>query len=528
MTKFRWYGPTFLLLITVLTVLLAGPPLARQLAYEYEDGKVVQIRNNLKQNESLADLSAAFKDVAKLVDKSVVSIETYSKQRTSLNGSRSPGDELRRFYFGPNSQSPVQPDRRNSEQEQFRDYDVPQQSGNGSGWVFDGNGHIITNNHVVENADRIVVRFYDGSQRDASIVGTDPKTDIAVIKVKGGLLHAAKLARNGVDKGEIVFAFGSPFGYEFSMSQGIVSAKGRRLGILRGKQGYENFIQTDAAINPGNSGGPLTNIYGEIVGMNTAIATRTQVHNGLGFAIPVSMVTNVVEQLIDGGKVRRGYLGVFIEDLTPQMAKTFGYDGKGVLVANPIKGSPADKAGLVRGDIITTLDGEPIESAEALRGTVAALKPGAKLKVQVYRLKSPTDMKGQTLDIEIKIGEMPTTLTRNTRVTPESGAGDKAVEANKQMLGKLGITVETASRDLARRAGVDFAAGVMVTNVRSSSAAAGSGFRPGHIITHVMGERIATAEDFVKLLNTKDLKKGVRISVVEAGSARYLFLGLPK
>jgi serine protease Do len=238
-------------------------------------------------------LSEAFKDVARVVEKSVVSITVYSK--------RPPTGGI------PEELLPLLPPGRapkgNSE---FDDYDVPQQYGSGSGWIYDTKGHIITNNHVIDGADRIVVRFYDGSERDAKVVGVDTKTDIAVVKVKGDDLHPAKRADKPVDQGEIVFAFGSPFRFDFSMSQGIVSAKGRQLGILRGAQGYENFIQTDAAINPGNSGGPLTNIYGEVVGMNTAIASRTGAYNGLGFAIPVRMVEQVGDQLIENGKVSRG------------------------------------------------------------------------------------------------------------------------------------------------------------------------------------------------------------------------------
>ncbi|NJL31408.1 MAG: PDZ domain-containing protein, partial [Phycisphaerales bacterium] len=248
--------------------------------------------------------------------------------------------------------------------------------GSGSGWVYSADGHIITNNHVIEEADRIEVRFFNGESMDAVVVGTDPKTDVAVIKVDATKLHASTLATEPVEQGEIVFAFGAPFRFEFSMSQGIVSGQGRQLGILAERQGYENFIQTDAAINPGNSGGPLTNIYGQVVGMNTAIASRTGAFNGLGFAIPIDMVKKVVDELIATGTVQRGYLGIFIEELDPRMARTFGYDGKGVLVTNPIDGGPAAEAGVQRGDIITKVEGKPVSTPDELRNLVADLAPG--------------------------------------------------------------------------------------------------------------------------------------------------------
>ena len=519
MNRIRWYGPTVALLITILAVLLAGPPVARQLAYEYDAAKIVHVRDSQKANPSLAELSDAFKKVAKIVEKSVVSIEVYSKKRAAGNAELE--DQLRKHFFGPDG---LQPRGRSGEkQDEFEDYDVPQQYGNGSGWVYDDKGHLITNNHVVDGADRIVVRFHDGSERDATIVGVDAKTDVAVIKVKGDKLHPAARSKETVDQGEIVFAFGSPFRFEFSMSQGIVSAKGRQLGILRGNQGYENFIQTDAAINPGNSGGPLTNIYGEVVGMNTAIASRTGSYNGLGFAIPIKMVENVADQIIEKGKVSRGYLGVYIRDLTPQLGKSFGYEGKGVLVENPIEGSPGEKAGMKRGDIITKIDDHPVTTADELRGYVAEQKPGAKLKVEIHRLENPTDTKGKTLMLDVIIEEQPAQSVAG-RIAP--GAADDHPEA--KVLGKAGIEAETMTEDLSRQLGVKFVKGALVTRVRPGSAAEAAGLTRGLIVTDVMGKPITDVKSLTAELGKHDLNQGVRISVTDGEAQRFVFLELPK
>ena len=525
MNKIKWYGPTVLLLITILLVLVAGPPMARKLAFEYDDAQIIRIRENLKSSPSLAELSDSFKNVARIVEKSVVSITVYSKRAAAgSNVSPEMEEELRKWFFGPEGRA--NPNRKPAQpREEFEEYDVPQPTGNGSGWVYDENGHIATNNHVVESADRIVVRFYDGSERDAIVVGTDAKTDVAIIKVKGEKLHAAKRADSSVDQGEIVFAFGSPFRFDFSMSQGIVSAKGRQLGILRGNQGYESFIQTDAAINPGNSGGPLTNIYGEVVGMNTAIASRTGANNGLGFAIPIKMVTNIADQLIASGKVSRGYLGVFIRDLTPQLAKSFGYDGKGVLVENPIDGSPGQKAGMQRGDIITKVDGTAVQTADDLRNYVASLKPGTKVAVEIHRLESPASLKGKNIKVDLVIGEQPDSTTA-LRPTPEPGKA--APDEASVMLGRLGLEVETHTEAYAKQLGDKYLPGVIVRRVRPGSAAEAAGLAPRQVIIDVMGKAITDEKSFLAEMSKHDLSKGVRISVMDGDSPRFVLLELPK
>ena len=524
MNRIRWYGPSVVLAITVLLVMLAGPGIVRHLVWTKTDAQITLVKDGLKSNVSLAELSNAFKDVAKVVEPSVVHIQVSARARPSAARNRM--EELWR-RLDPR----MQPDEDDSapgdksapgnpgNKDDMDKYNVPQPYGNGSGWGYDRQGHIVTNNHVIDGADVITVRFSDESERTAKVVGVDPKTDVAVLKVEGGDLHPAGRAKAPVEQGEIVFAFGSPFRFEFSMSQGIVSAKGRHLRIVDSGQGYENFIQTDAAINPGNSGGPLTNIYGEVIGMNTAIASRTGSSNGLGFAIPVEMVSEVVDQIIKNGKVVRGYLGIYIEDLDPKMAKTFGFEGKGVLVANPIEGSPGAKGGLKRGDIITKVADKPVTTADALRMTVASFPPGTKLKFDLFRA-------GKPMTLDITIGELPEQLV-SARNSPAEDAAASNDEEGTQTLRKLGIEqAQTMTQDLATKGRIKFAQGVLVRVVRPNSAAAAAGIVRGGIITDVNDKPVKNIKELSDELKKLDLSQGVRLSVSENGNLRYVLIEL--
>ena len=532
MERSRWYGPTLVLLVSVLLVMVLGPGVARQLAFEHQQAKIEVVKNALAGDTSLAEMSNAFKNVARAVEPSVVHIQVYKKISNGVAGRRGIPEQLKR-WFGPHGLPPeLMPDNP-EDNEEFGDepaekknpkdmnrYEVPQQAGNGSGWVYTKDGYIITNHHVVEGADKIVVRFFDGEEREAVVKGTDPKTDVAVIKVEGGELHVATLAQTNVEQGEIVFAFGSPFGFKFSMSQGIVSAIGRtEVGILRSNQGYENFIQTDAAINPGNSGGPLTNLYGQVVGMNTAIATRTGAYNGLGFAIPVDMVKKVVDELITKGKIIRGYLGIYIDELDPKMAKSFGFEGKGVLVQSPIEGGPAAAAGLTRGDIITKVNGKAVSQPDELRNMVADIAPGTKVVLEVWH-------EGKLTEKELVIAAMPEQVAGASENEEETSAQTEKI--NREVLNKLGLeNVVTLTKEAASRLNVKFIPGVLVMGVREGSAASAERLGRGMIITDVMGVKVKTVEDLVAELNKHDLKKGVRLSVKAGEVDRFVLLELP-
>ncbi len=426
-------------------------------------------------------------------------------------------EEMRRF-FDRFRRGPEQED-----QGQYDEYNVPPQRGNGSGWVYDKKGHIVTNYHVVRNAQSIEVRFHDKSTAKAKVVAKDKQTDIAILKVDKANLHPADLADKPVKQGDIVFAFGSPFGsqFQFSVSQGIVSGLGRRLGIL-GQGGYENFIQTDAAINPGNSGGPLTNIYGEVVGMNTAIATRTRSFGGLGFAIPAKMLQKVVDELLKEGTVRRGYLGVMIGNLTEEMAKSFSYDGKGVLVQDVLQDTPAAKADLKAGDIIVSVEGQKTPSTSDLRRNIAAYPPGKKVKVTVYR----QDEGKKTL--QVKLAEQP----ENMAAAPSGGTPQPSPEKPEGLtdLRKLGIkSVVTLTQQRAKELGLESVEGVLVKDVRPKSVAAAKGLRPGAIILRVEGTRVTTVKELTKELGKHDLTKGVRLRVqTRQGLQTFVVLTLPK
>jgi len=547
MDRIKWYGPSLLLAATAVGVMAFGPEVARHIAWAQSDTKITLAKNELSENKSLAELSNAFRKVAQVVEPSVVSIVVSVKPKAKNMGPAGRGggngnDDLLRRWFGPRSMPNPDPEEEGGEgEEEMPDgmspapdgrndsYSVPRVMGNGSGWVYDNLGHIITNNHVVQGADVITVRFHDGSEREAKIVGTDPKTDVAVIKVKPGDLHPASVAKEVVQQGDIVCAFGSPFRFEFSMSQGIVSAKGRQLGILDQRDrsgnrvsGYENFIQTDAAINPGNSGGPLTNIRGEVVGMNSAIASKTGMFSGLGFAIPVDMVTSVSDQLIKNGRVSRGYLGILIRDLDAKMAKTFKYTGKGVLVESPIEGGPGAKAGMQDGDIITHLDGNAIGSGEELRRYVAGIKPGAKIDVKVFR-------DGKPLDLTVTVVEQPDQLAQGGSSSPlPSGQVEKSAE----VLRRAGIeSARTLSEEFVARFKLKpGTTGVLVEAVRPDSAAAAAGILRGSIVTDVMGKPITKLDELVEQLEANGLSKGqsVRLRVVDPMGSRFVLLELPK
>ncbi|MBI1338404.1 MAG: PDZ domain-containing protein [Phycisphaera sp.] len=534
MNRIKWYGPTVALLVTVLFVMIAGPATVRRIESAHKDQYLINIRDGLEQSSSLEELSKTFRNVAQLVEPSVVFIQVASKQTVRRTSGMSEQDLLRRF-FGPrfntpgdpfnNPQDPLGPQDNNPQQnEDFDKYNVPRTTGAGSGWVYDKEGHIITNNHVVEDADEITVKFVDGTTKKATVVGTDPKTDVAVIKVDMDKddLHPAKLADENVQQGDIVFAFGAPFQFDFSMSQGIVSGKGRRLNILSDVGGYENFIQTDAAINPGNSGGPLTNVYGQVVGMNSAIASRTGAFNGLGFAIPIDMVKSVADQILKSGKVSRGFLGIVMsdQDLDPKLAATFGFEGKGVLVTGADPQFPAAKAGIERGDIVTKVDGKPVQTQTELRNMIAAYPPGATVKLDVFR-------KGQTKTIPVTLAEMPDTyaVAGSSENPTQSNNESNTSEAGQQALRKIGIEGATdLTPELAKRMNTTVDKGVVVLNVRPGSVAQSVGIQRGSIITEVGDSAVSSVEQLAGELAKADLKKGVRLSVSDGKYDRYVLI----
>ena len=362
----------------------------------------------------------------------------------------------------------------------------------GSGVIIDAaKGFIVTNHHVVEGADEIQVTFHDGKQVEAELVGSDPEADIAVLKVDAsGLTEIPMADSSKLRVGDFAVAIGNPFGLGQTVTSGIISALGRTgLGI----EGYEDFIQTDASINPGNSGGALVNLRGELIGINTAImAAGGQGNVGIGFAIPVNMARQIVDQLIEFGEVRRGMLGVIMQNLTPELSKAFGLDlHQGVVISKVIEGSAAEEAGVKAGDVVVALNGEPIKSAAAMRNVVGMLRVGEKLKMEVIR-----DKRKKTITAKIK------------------DAVEEVVEGQKVHARLAGATIEES-----KESGDVY---LVVTRVEQGSPAWQSSLREGDIILSVNRRAVRTLEDFKKVLGNKD--RQILLNIQRGRSALFILI----
>lgn len=454
--------------------------------------------NHTRALDNLRATSRAFSAIEKAVSPAVVSIRVEQTIRGSAGNRGIPfndpselfGDEFARRFFGDQFE---QFKRHQATPRQPRERHI---TGQGSGFLVSPDGTILTNHHVVGKADKVIVRLKDGRELEAKLIGSDRRSDVAVIKIDAEELPFIPLAdSDGLEVGEWVLAFGSPFGLTDSMTAGIVSAKGRTsVGIAD----YENFIQTDAAINPGNSGGPLINLDGQVVGINTAIASRSGGYQGIGFAIPINLAKNVRDQLVSDGAVHRGFLGIMIQPLTPELAESFGLaDTKGVLIGDVTRDSPAGKAGVQSGDIIVQLNGKPVERAGAFRNRVAMFAPGTDVTLTVLR-------DGQRKTIPVTLGELPSQeqLAKNGAPQEES-------------LDKLGMAVQTLTPELAEQLGyTDQEKGVVVSKVARGSLAQQVGMRPGVLILEVNRQPVETVEAFKRALEPS-LEKGVVLLLVK-------------
>jgi serine protease Do len=391
-------------------------------------------------------------------------------------------DFWRRFFGGPVPRGPQR------------------QRSLGSGFIIDGDGSILTNNHVVENAQKIVVKLSDDQEYEAKVIGRDPKTDIAIIKINAKTnLSAASLGDSDrLEVGEWVIAIGNPFGLDSTVTSGIVSAKGRHIG-----QGpYDNFIQTDASINPGNSGGPLLNLRGEVIGINTAIFSRSGTNIGIGFAIPINLVKELLPQLRGKGKVTRGYLGVLIQKVTPDIAESLGMDkGYGALVANVSKDGPAEKAGVKVGDVIVEFDGKEIKDSGDLPIIVARTPVEKKVRMKVLRDK-------KEVDLTVAVGELK----------------EEEVVAAVPEKGELGMTVQRLTPQIAESLGLEKADGVVVTAVEPGSAADEAGIRRGDVIMEVDRKPIRNLDEYRKSIAGVRKGKGVLFLVRRGESTLFLAL----
>jgi serine protease Do len=380
-----------------------------------------------------------------------------------------------------------------------RAYIAPYAS-SGSGWVWDEDGHIVTNAHVVDGAERLQVQFYDGELREADLVGLDLRTDIAVIKVSAGGLHASRRGDSStLAQGDMVYAFGSPFDFRFSMSAGIVSGLGRSTAL--DNIDYQNFIQTDAAINPGNSGGPLTDVRGQVIGMNTAIATNPgnsagqAQFAGIGLAIPMSMIESTVAQLIETGEVRKGFLGVALVDLErarsgerlapdPEEDAAMSraaevFKGEGAVLGRISPGSPADEAGFRAGDIIVSIDGQKVANDGAVRAIVSSRRPGDRVKFGIWRLGSDGE-NGSRLDLTARLGELD--------------LGKDFAPTLSDSLRRAGFeSFSTATEERARSLGVPFRRGVMLEKIAADSELSET-VPPGSVVTGIFNQPITSVD----------------------------------
>ncbi len=485
-----------LIVIVVLAwVLLFAVLLAGEEPNGNAHGDQTTIAENLSGHAD--SLSAAFRQATDVVQPSIVSITSEKEFRISGQfGNRTPQipDEFRRFFGDNFEQFFNQPesDRRGI------------QRGFGSGVIISDDGYILTNNHIVAGADEVTVKLQNGSTQTATVVGTDPRTEVAVIKIEASDLPIAVVGDSDeVRVGDWILAIGGPFGFENTVTAGIVSAKGRSsVGIAD----YENFIQTDAAINPGNSGGPLINMQGEVIGINTAIATRTGANAGVGFSIPSNMARSIANALIKGGRVERGFLGVVIQDLTPDLAASFGFDAQGgVLIGDVAKDGPGASAGLKPGDIILKLNGKPATNASAFRNAVAATAPRTTVEVEIFR-------NGRTINLKVTLG-----LLGSEPITDVPIANPVAKE--------LGIVVRTLTPELISELGLDGdQTGVVIAEVEQGGLAAQFGLRHRDVIVSVNGLVVNNEAAFYKAVSQNDLKRGIRMQVVSDGIKRFVFI----
>ena len=454
--------------------------------------------------EAAYSLSHAFEKVADLTTPSLVNISSVKKV-SDYEGGATPQDlEPFKEFFGDDFMERFFPEgqRGNGSKGQKKKKDRFHQNGMGTGFLVDTEGHILTNNHVIAGADEVQVTFADDRKFKAKIVGTDERTDIAVIKIEGTDLKPLALGDSDSLKiGEWVIAAGSPFGLSNSITAGIVSAKGRSIGSAQ----YEDFIQTDAAINPGNSGGPLLNLKGEVVGVNTAIYSRSGGYMGIGFAIPSTMVKQIMASLIKDGKVSRGWLGVVIQPLNEELKSEFAFTGsEGILIGDVSPEGPAAQAGLQEGDIVVALDGKPVKDVNQFRNMVAAVAPNTTVSLEIFRA-------GKKQGIKAKLGE----LEKDTPAQAEEEAEELDV---------VGLTVQNLTPELKLRLGSKSKGKVVVSSVEPFSPAAEAGVQVNDLILKVAGEAVKNADHFYEQIKKSDLKKGVLLVVESSGMKRFIAL----
>jgi serine protease Do len=456
----------------------------------------------------LQQMSKAFASVAEKASPGVVAIVTKRKVAATLpRAGQTPFDEpsdpssedLFNFFFrrSPRDQRPQ------------REY---MQRAQGSGFVISKEGHILTNNHMVNGADEVMVELAQGRVVKAQIVGTDPESDVAVVRIDANNLSPVALGDSDtLEVGEWVLAIGNPMGLSHTITAGIVSATGRSgLNIST----YENFIQTDAAINMGNSGGPLVNLDGQAVGINTAIVGPNGGNIGIGFAIPINMARDVADQLIRTGSVQRGYLEIYPQDLTPDLAEALGLkDTKGVVITQITEGSPAAEAGMQRDDVVLEFGGLPVESASQFRNLVAARKPGETVEMVVLR-------GGERGTLTAAMGKRPSAEELRSQQEPQRHSQEQSQH--------LGLVVQELTPELAEQYGLDNQAGVVITRVTPGSEAAEKGLRAGYVIREVNRQPVNSVAEFKDAVAAASAKGRALLLVTDGQTSQYVVLKVPQ
>ncbi|MEE9174906.1 MAG: DegQ family serine endoprotease [Thermodesulfobacteriota bacterium] len=429
--------------------------------------KKKQVVSNLEGTQQFP----TFADLVEILQPSVVNISTtsvvrqrgpFQRRPNSPFGGNDPFDDFFKKFFGGDSP-----------QQEFK------RQGLGSGFIMSKDGYVVTNNHVIDKASDIEVILQNGDKYEAKVVGKDPKTDLAVLKFEPDQeIQAVHFGdSDNLRIGDWVIAIGNPFGLGYTVTVGIVSAKGRSLGL----GAYDDFIQTDASLNPGSSGGPLFNLKGEVVGVNTAIVARGQ---GIGFAIPIDLAEFVIEQLKSGGKVVRGWLGVYVQKVTPEIASSFGLnEDEGALVSDLAPDSPAEKAGIIRGDVIVEYDGQKVNDVSDLTNMAAVTPPGTEVSVKVIQ-------DGKTKNMKVKLEKFP----------------DQEAQVKDEVRKSLGLTVRQLTPKIVKRFNIDHDDGVIIADVDQGSVAGDAGLKPGDIILEINKKPINTLANYSAVL--EDVKPG--------------------
>lgn len=452
-------------------------------------------------NPEVKSLNDAFVEISKSVTPTVVYIEVKSGPKGN-NKEQPEQQNPFKFFFGPDG-----PD--------FEAPDQGPQMGSGSGVIISNDGYIVTNNHVVRGAGEhgIKVVLTDKREFDARVIGTDENTDLAVIKIEASGLPVMSIGNSdNVQVGQWVLAIGNPLGLNYTVTAGIVSALGRNIGVNGGGYAIENFIQTDAAINPGNSGGALVDISGQLVGINSAIKTNTGYYQGYGFAIPVNIVKNVVDELIKSGKVVRGYIGVQIQTVDETMAKGLGLDkARGVLVQSVQKGGGGDEAGLQAGDVILSVDGKEVNASNELQVIINSKRPGDVAKLTIFR-----DGKTMEKDVTLKPKQeeqKETVLNQNNEEPGNKGVSSLTVKS-------LGVDVQNAPGSTKEK--YKISGGVVVTSVDKYSDAFLRGLQEGSVIIEANKQKINSTDDLSDAISSKKPGDSVLLKIIDKGGTERI------